>query len=98
MENSTQNTDVDDVEENSTFAVPDNSTEINLSKGAYSGVSEFERTFNIISLSCTIIFPIIIIGGTVLNILSFIVMRRGSLKEVSTCFYMSILALADTGG
>ena len=31
------------------------------------------------------------------NILTFIVMQRGSLKEVSTCFYMSILALADTG-
>ena len=31
------------------------------------------------------------------NILTFIVMRRGSLKDVSTCFYMSILALADTG-
>ena len=31
------------------------------------------------------------------NILTFIVMQRGSLKEVSTCFYMSMLALADTG-
>ena len=31
------------------------------------------------------------------NMLTFIVMQRGSLKEVSTCFYMSILALADTG-
>ena len=37
-----------------------------------------------------------IIGGFG-NILTFIVMRRGSLKEVSTCFYMSVLALADTG-
>ena len=27
----------------------------------------------------------------------FIVMRTGSLIDVSTCFYMSILALADTG-
>ena len=31
------------------------------------------------------------------NILTFIVMRKGSMKEVSTCFYMSVLALADTG-
>ena len=31
------------------------------------------------------------------NILTFIVMQRGSLKNVSTCFYMSMLALADTG-
>ena len=41
--------------------------------------------------------PIFIICGTCFNILTFIVMRRGSMKEVSTCFYMSILALADTG-
>ena len=31
------------------------------------------------------------------NILTFIVMQRGSLQNVSTCFYMSMLALADTG-
>ena len=43
--------------------------------------------------SC-IILPIL---GGFGNILSFIVMQRGSLREVSTCFYMSMLALADTG-
>ena len=42
-------------------------------------------------------YLIIIISGTMGNILTFIVMQRGSLKEVSTCFYMSILALVDTG-
>ena len=41
--------------------------------------------------------PIIIIGGTVGNLLAFYVMQRGSMKKVSTCFYMAILALADTG-
>ena len=41
--------------------------------------------------------PILIILGTFGNVLVFIVMRRGTLKNVSTCFYMSILALADTG-
>ena len=41
-----------------------------------------------------IFFPII---GGFGNILTFIVMQRGSLNEVSTCFYMSVLALADTG-
>ena len=41
-----------------------------------------------------ILFPVL---GGFGNILTFIVMRRGSLQEVSTCFYMSILALADTG-
>ena len=44
-----------------------------------------------------IVRPILIIGGTIGNLLSFYVMRRGSLKKVSTCFYMSILALVDTG-
>ena len=35
--------------------------------------------------------------GSFGNILTIIVMRRGSLKDVSTCFYMSVLAVADTG-
>ena len=41
--------------------------------------------------------PLAILFGTFGNVLSFIVMRRGSLKDVSTCFYMSMLAVADTG-
>ena len=41
--------------------------------------------------------PIVMVFGTFGNLLSFAVMRRGSLKDVSTCFYMSMLALADTG-
>ena len=44
-----------------------------------------------------IAYPILITFGTFGNLLVFVVMRRGSLKHVSTCFYMSILALADTG-
>ena len=41
--------------------------------------------------------PPIILLGSFGNLLTFIVMRRGSLKHVSTCFYMAILGLADTG-
>ena len=41
--------------------------------------------------------PVLIVGGTVGNLLTFCVMRRGSMKKLSTCFYMAILALADTG-
>ena len=48
------------------------------------------RTMNLI------IRPILIVFGTIGNLLSFYVMRKGSLKKVSTCFYMSTLALADT--
>ena len=42
-------------------------------------------------------YIIIVIFGTIGNILTFIIMQKGSMKDVSTCFYMSILALADTG-
>ena len=52
---------------------------------------DIERWVNAISF---IAFPVF---GGFGNILTFIVMQRGSLKEVSTCFYMSMLALADTG-
>ena len=44
-----------------------------------------------------IFLPVFIIFGSVGNILTIIIMRKGSLKDVSTCFYMSILAVADTG-
>ena len=41
--------------------------------------------------------PPIIILGTIGNLLTFITMQRGSLKRMSTSFYMAILGLADTG-
>ena len=41
--------------------------------------------------------PPIIALGTLGNVLAFIAMQRGSLKNLSTCFYMAILAVADTG-
>ena len=39
----------------------------------------------------------IAILGTIGNGLTFVVMRRGSLRNVSTCFYMAMLSVADTG-
>ena len=44
-----------------------------------------------------IVRPTLVVFGTIGNTLSFYIMRRSSLKRLSTCFYMSILALADTG-
>ena len=41
--------------------------------------------------------PPIVLFGTVANLLTFITMQRGSLKNMSTCFYTAILGLADTG-
>ena len=52
---------------------------------------------NIERLIAVSVYPVIILLGTFWNVLTFIVMQTGSLKIVSTCFYMSILALADTG-
>ena len=40
--------------------------------------------------------PLLVILGTYGNALSFYIMRRGSLKKLSTCFYMAMLAIADT--
>ena len=40
--------------------------------------------------------PVLVILGTYGNAVSFYIMRRGSLKKVSTCFYMAMLAIADT--
>ena len=40
--------------------------------------------------------PILIIVGSIGNSLTFYIMRRTSLKDVSRCFYMAVLALADT--
>ena len=40
--------------------------------------------------------PILFIFGTYGNAVSFYIMRRGSLKKLSTCFYMAMLAIADT--
>ena len=42
-------------------------------------------------------FSVLLVLGTIGNTMSFFVMWRGSLKDVSTCFYMSILALVDMG-
>ena len=42
-----------------------------------------------------VFYPVIIMIGMTGNILTFFVMRRGSLKQSSTCFYMAVLALSD---
>ena len=40
--------------------------------------------------------PILIIVGTIGNGLTIYIMRRTSMKHLSTCFYMVVLALADS--
>ena len=55
--------------------------------------SQDEELARILNL---VIRPVLIVFGTIGNGLSFYIMRQGSLKKMSTCFYLSILALADT--
>ena len=55
---------------------------------------EFYETERLINICVS---PVIILFGTFGNTLTFFVMQQGSLKDVSTCFYMAILALTDTG-
>ena len=40
--------------------------------------------------------PILVIVGTIGNCLTIYIMRRTSLRNLSSCFYMVILALADS--
>ena len=43
-----------------------------------------------------IVRPILLTVGTTGNCLTIYIMRRTSLRHLSTCFYMVVLALADT--
>ena len=74
-----------------------NTTVLNLTEVSKESDDGMTRLWEIQFMVFRVTYIIIIIGGTFGNILTFIVMQRGSLKEVSTCFYMSILALVDTG-
>ena len=57
----------------------------------------FEWTNAEIARLIQIIFrPILIIVGTIGNGLTIYIMRKTALKYLSTCFYMFVLALADT--
>ena len=53
--------------------------------------------YEIERLMFVVIYGTLIPLGSFGNILTIIVMQRGSLKDVSTCLYMSVLAVADTG-
>ena len=72
--------------------------EVNLNSSADADAEDYlydedYETAKIVILST---FPVIFVIGTIGNLLTFIVMQRGSLKHSSTCFYMAMLAVADT--
>ena len=56
----------------------------------FSTDKELARILNLV------IRPVLIVFGTIGNGLSFYIMRQGSLKNMSTCFYLSIIAVSDT--
>ena len=61
-----------------------------------SKLEEYDTNRHIVKILILSTFPFILLIGTVGNSLTFIIMQRGSLKHSSTCFYMAILALADS--
>ena len=56
-----------------------------------------DQHLNVLYIIYAVGYTLIIVFGTIGNILVFIVMGKGSMRDVSTCFYMRMLALADTG-
>ena len=59
-------------------------------------VETFKWTDAEIARLIQVIFrPILIIVGTIGNCLTIYIMRKISLKHLSSCFYMVVLALAD---
>ena len=72
------------------------STTINITTSTYVDENPKWTKAEIARMIHLVVRPILIVFGTIGNCLSFYVMRRTSLKNVSSCFYMSLLALADT--
>ena len=72
-------------------------TSSNITTGPTSVEESFKWTNAEIDRLIQLIFrPILIIVGTVGNGLTIYIMRRTSLKHLSTCFYMFVLAVADS--
>ena len=65
---------------------------------ATAGEETFKWTSEeIVRLIQILLRPMLTVIGTLGNGLSLYIMRRTSLKNVSSCFYMAVLALAATG-
>ena len=60
-------------------------------------ISAYKYKDEDVRIAYLIVLPALFIFGTIGNLLTFVVMQRGSLKDSSTCFYMAILSFADMG-
>ena len=72
-----------------------NSSAISTSSGKGGHISTDEEKLE--ELVHIIFGGVLIIVGTIGNCFSLIILRTGDLKKLSTCFYMSTLAIADLG-
>ena len=75
----------------SQFSFENQTSQLNESHRQY----EFLRTSLIRQISF-ILFPCMVFTGVVCNTLIFVIMRRRRMSHLSTCYYMGILAIADT--
>ena len=69
---------------------------VNLNSSADTEDDWYDKEWEMAKIVILSTFPVILVIGTMGNVLTFIVMQRGSLKHSSTCFYMTMLAVADT--
>ena len=66
--------------------------------GSFDGFLELNDSQSTARRLILVVLPILVLCGTAGNLVSLFVLRTGQLKVLSTCFYMSVLALAETGG
>ena len=69
---------------------------VNLNSSADTEDDWYDEEWKMAKIVILSAFPIILVIGTMGNSLTFIIMQRGSLKHSSSCFYMAVLAMADT--
>ena len=93
-----QNLNISEIDNNSSYNLNTSVTYLDESYNKETEISStgFLSKEEVIRLVQVFIRPILVVLGTYGNALSFYIMRRGSLREVSTCFYMAMLAIADT--
>ena len=76
---------------NSTDALQSNHSDNYINTAGETNDNETVRLMRVIAS------PVIIIVGTVGNLLILFIMRKEPLKKTPICFYMSVLAATDTG-
>ena len=94
--NSSGNISTIDVDNNSSDDFNLSLLHFNESTSTEEAVPSFLPYNKVIWLLHLVVRPLFVVFGTYGNAVSFYIMRRGSLKKVSTCFYMAMLAIADT--